>query len=227
MAGPLRRELGRSSYPFPVQSLHLANLPAVPQHETTTSPGFLPEAFNGASAGQAFGFKPDYGPQGGIGEPYPGGGEMPRSWYTFAAAGDGWGHPPGFVVNPYALAQPGEACQASKAEIKIERDFDQAGPYYGGHPWTGGCLVPSVPAPAPAPAPARPASCNNNNHNNNEEEAAAPSPDSQLSSSPASQAEEVGSGETSPRSDVSPIPSEQEEAKDEEGSGEEVGMEVW
>lgn len=213
MAGPLRRELGRS-YPFPVQSLHLSNLPAVPQHETS-SPAFLPEAFSGATAGQAFGFKPDYGPQGGIGEPYPGGGEVPRTWYPFAAAGDAWGHPPGIMVSPYALAQPGEACQASKAEIKVERDFDQAGPYYGGHPWAGGCLVPSVSAPA------RPASCNN-------KEAASPSPDSEPSSSPASQPEEVDSGESSPQSDASPTPSEQtasEEAKDEEGSGEEVGME--
>ncbi|XP_058025007.1 POU domain, class 5, transcription factor 3-like [Ahaetulla prasina] len=201
MAGHLRRELGRPSYPFPVQSLHLGNLPAVPQHETTP-PGFLADAFSGATAGQAFGFKPDYGPQGGIGEPYPGGGEVPRTWYPFAPPGDGWGPPPGFTVSPYALAQPGETCQASKAEIKVERDFDQAGPYYGGHPWAGGCLVPS--------------------------EAASPSRDSEPSSSPASQPEEVTSRETSPRSDGSPTPSEQmasEEAKDEEGSGEEVGME--
>ncbi|XP_026541218.1 POU domain, class 5, transcription factor 1-like [Notechis scutatus] len=215
MAGPLRRELGRSSYPFPVQSLHLGNLPAVPQHETT-SPGFLPEAFSaGATAGQAFGFKPDYGPhQGGIGEPYPGGGEMPRTWYPFPAAGEAWSHPPGILVNPYALAQSGEACQASKAEIKVERDFEQAGPYYGGHPWAGGCLVPSVP-----PAQARPASCNNHT-----KEAASPNPDSEPSSSPTSQPEQVGSAENSPRTDASPTPSEQmasEEAKDEEGSEEE------
>ncbi|XP_029142192.1 POU domain, class 5, transcription factor 3-like [Protobothrops mucrosquamatus] len=212
MAGPLRRELGRS-YPFPVQTLHLNNLPPVPQHETPG--GYLPEAFSGATAGQAFGFKPDYGPQGGIGEPYPGGGDVPRTWYPFAAGPDAWGHPPGIVVGPYALPQPGEACQASKAEIKVERDFDQAGPYYGGHPWAGGCLVPA--ATVTAPAPARPASCNN-------KEAASPSPDPEPSSSPASPPEEVGSGESSPRSVASQSPSEQmasEEAKDEEGSGEE------
>lgn len=213
MAGPLRRELGRS-YPFPVQTLHLNNLPPVPQHETPG--GYLPEAFGGATAGQAFGFKPDYGPQGGSGEPYPGGGEVPRTWYPFAAGADAWGHPPGIVVGPYALTQPGEACQASKAEIKVERDFDQAGPYYGGHPWVGSCLVPA----ATVTAPARPASCNN-------KEDASPSPDREPSSSPASPPEEVGSGESSPRSVASQSPSEQmasEEAKDEEGSGEEVGL---
>ncbi|XP_039213055.1 POU domain, class 5, transcription factor 1 [Crotalus tigris] len=214
MAGPLRRELGRS-YPFPVQTLHLNNLPPVPQHENPG--GYLPEAFSGATAGQAFAFKPDYGPQGGLGEPYPGGGEVPRTWYPFAAGADAWGHPPGIMVGPYALPQPGEACQASKAEIKVERDFDQAGPYYGGHPWAGSCLVPAATASATAPAPARPASCNN-------KEAASPSPDPDPSSSPASQPDEVGSGESSPRSVASQSPSEQmasEEAKDEEGSGEE------
>ncbi|KAL7986347.1 hypothetical protein Chor_011513 [Crotalus horridus] len=214
MAGPLRRELGRS-YPFPVQTLHLNNLPPVPQHENPG--GYLPEAFSGATAGQAFAFKPDYGPQGGLGEPYPGGGEVPRTWYPFAAGADAWGHPPGIMVGPYALPQPGEACQASKAEIKVERDFDQAGPYYGGHPWAGSCLVPAATATAPATATARPASCNN-------KEAASPSPDPDLSSSPASPPEEVGSGESSPRSVASQSPSEQmasEEAKDEEGSGEE------
>ncbi|XP_070593914.1 POU domain, class 5, transcription factor 1 isoform X2 [Erythrolamprus reginae] len=213
MAGPLRRELGRP-YPFP---MHLGNLPAVPQHETSSSSsspsGFLPEAFNGAAGGQAF-----YGPQGGLGESYAAGAEVARAWYPFAAAGEAWGPPPGIVVSPYALTQPGEACQASRADIKVEPDFDQTGPYYGGHPWAaGGCPVPS----------ARPASCSSSSIDNNsssKEAASSSSPDSQPSSSPAGRAEEADSAESSPRSDVSPTPSEQmasEEAKDEEGSGEE------
>ncbi|KAM6474709.1 POU domain, class 5, transcription factor 1 isoform 2-T2 [Liasis olivaceus] len=208
MAGHLRRELGRP-YPFPVQGLHLNNLPAVPQHET--SGGFLPDAFSGATPGQAFGFKPDYGSQGGIVEPYPGGGEVSRSWYPFPAGGEAWNPPPGVVMGPYAVPQPGEACQGSKPDIKVERDFDQPGPYYGGgQPWAGACLVP--------PAAARPASCSST------KEAASPSPDPQPSSSPASQVEEADSADSSPRSDASQSPSEQmvsEEVKEEAASGDE------
>ncbi|XP_063152452.1 POU domain, class 5, transcription factor 1 [Candoia aspera] len=210
MAGPLRRELGRS-YPFPVQGLHLNNLPAVPQHETSGS--FLPEAFGGATPGQAFGFKPDYGPQAGVVEPYPAGGEVSRTWYPFPAGGEAWSHhPPGVVMGPYAVPQPGEACQGSKPDIKVERDFDQpGGPYYGGHPWAGACLVP------PAAAAARPVPCS-------AREAVPPSPDPQASRSPAGQVEEVDSAESSPRSDASQSPSEQlasEEAREGGGSGDE------
>ncbi|XP_025025255.1 POU domain, class 5, transcription factor 3-like [Python bivittatus] len=205
MAGHLRRELGRP-YPFPVQGLHL-NYP--PAHET--SGVFLPDAFSGATPGQAFGFKPDYGSQGGIVEPYPGGGEVSHSWYPFPAGGEAWNPPPGVVMGPYAVPQPGEACQGSKPDIKVERDFDQPGPYYGGgQPWAGACLVP--------PAAARPASCSST------KEAASPSPDPQPSSSPASQVEEADSADSSPRSDASQSPSEQmasEEVKEEAASGDE------
>nr|XP_056708002.1 POU domain, class 5, transcription factor 1 [Euleptes europaea] len=207
MAGHLGRELGRP-YPFPVQGLHLSNLPAVPHHETPG--GFLPEAFNGATPGQGYGFKPDYGPQGGMMEALPGGGEAPRVWYPFPAGGDAWGHHPGVVMGPYGVAQSGEACPGPKPDIKVERDCDQAGPYYG-HPWAGGCVLP------PTPTLARTAP-------GNSQETLSPGYDHQPPSSPASQPEEVGSAASSPRSGGSRSPEEpiaSGEVKEEGGSGDE------
>ncbi|XP_062979571.1 POU domain, class 5, transcription factor 1 [Elgaria multicarinata webbii] len=206
MAGHLGRELGRP-YPFPVQGLHLNNIPAVvPHHESTG--GFLPEAFNGATPGQAFGFKPDYGPQGGVIESHPGGGEAPRVWYPFPTGGDAWSHHPGVMMGAYGVPPPGEACQGPKPDIKVERDFDQPGPYHGPS-WAGGCYLP--------PAAARVTS------SNSKEAAGSPGREPEPSTSPASQPEEMGSAESSPQSDGSRSPSGQMasgEAK-ESGSGDE------
>lgn len=212
MSGHLGRELGRS-YPFPVQGLHLSNIPAVAHHEATG--GFLPEAFNGAAPAQNFGFKPDYGPQGGMVESHPGGGDVPRAWYPFPTGGDAWNHPPGFVMGPYGVTQPGEACQGLKPDIKVERDCDHPAPYYG-HPWAGGCLMPPTPTLTHTGPQARPG---------NSREAVSPGNEPQPSSSPVSQHEELGSAESSPRSDGSRSPNGQmalAEVKDEGGSGDEV-----
>ncbi|XP_061475245.1 POU domain, class 5, transcription factor 1 isoform X2 [Rhineura floridana] len=205
MAGHLGRELGRP-YPFPVQGLHLTNLPAAPHHEATG--GFLPEAFNGAAFGQGFGFKPDYGPQGGMMESHPGG-EAPRTWYTFPAGGDAWSHHPGVVMGPYGIPQSGEPCQGPKPDIKVEPDFDQPGPSYA-HSWTGGCLAPTTSA-CNAPGDSR--------------EAASPGSEPHSSSSPASQVEEMGSADISPSSDGSSSPGGQAacgEVKEDGGSGDEI-----
>ncbi|XP_077187201.1 POU domain, class 5, transcription factor 1 isoform X2 [Paroedura picta] len=204
MAGHLGR-----SYPFPGQGIHLNNHPAAPHHESAGS--YLPENFNGATPGQGFVFKPDYGPQGGVVEAHPGGGEAPRVWYTFPTGGDAWGHPPGMVVGPYGVTQSGEACPGPKPDIKLERDCDQPGPYYG-HPWAGGCLVPPTPTLA---LPAAPGSS---------QETGSPVYDLQPTSSPTSQPEEALTAGSSPQSDGSKSPKEpvvSGEVKEEGGSGDE------
>ncbi|XP_066469558.1 POU domain, class 5, transcription factor 1 [Tiliqua scincoides] len=201
MAGHLGQELGRS-YAFPVQSLH--NIPAVPHHEATG--GFLPEAFSGTTSG--FGYKPDYGPQGGMMESHPGGGETPR-WFSFPAGGDPWSHHPGVVMGSYMVPQSGEACPGPKSDIKVEQDFEQPGPY-NGHPWIpGGCLVPSTVARS-IPG--------------NGGETASPGNEPQSSSSPVSQLVEMSSADSSPQSEGSRSPGGQlppREVKEEEGSGDE------
>ncbi|KAL8213056.1 UNVERIFIED_CONTAM: hypothetical protein K2H54_060452 [Gekko kuhli] len=212
MAGHLGRELGRS-YPFPVQSLHLNNLPAVPHHEAAG--GFLPEVFNGATPGQGYGFKPDYGPQGGMMESVPSGGDAPRVWYPIPTGGEAWGHHPGVVMGSYGVTQSGEACPGPKPDIKVEQDCDQPGPYYG-QPWAGGCLVPPTPTLVRAAAPG------------NSQETVSPGYEIQPPSSPARQPEKVGSADSSPRSNGSRSPEEvivSGEVKEELGSGdEEMGI---
>lgn len=213
MAGHLGRELGRP-YPFPVQGLHLNALPAHPHHESAGA--FLPDAFNGATPGQGYGYKPDYGPQGGVVEALPGGGDAPRVWYTFPTGGDAWGHHPGVVMGPYGVAQSGEACPGPKPDIKVEQDCDQPGPYYG-HPWAGGCLVP------PTPTLARPAAPGSS------QDTASPGYDLQPPNSPARQPEEVGSADSSPQTDDSGSPKEpivSGQVKEEVGSGDEV-RKLW
>ncbi|CAI5768011.1 POU domain, class 5, transcription factor 1 [Podarcis lilfordi] len=207
MAGHLGRELDRP-YPFPVQGLHLGNIPAVPHHEA--SGGFLPEAFSGAAPGQGFGFRPDYGPPGGMLESHPGGGEAPRTWYPFSA-GDAWSHHPGVMMGAYGVPQPGEAaCQGPKPDIKVEPDFEQPGPSYV-HTWAGGCLVPN---PSACIAPGDSGG------------AASPGEEPQRSSSPASQDDDLGSltgsEETSPQSNGSSSPGGQAasaEVKEDGGGG--------
>lgn len=208
MAGHLGRELGRS-YAFPVQSLHLNNIPAVPHHEATG--GFLPEAFNGATSAQGFVFKPDYGSQGGMMESHPGGGEVPRSWIF--AGGDPWSHHPGVMMGPYMVPQSGEACPGPKSDIKVERDFEQPGPY-NVYPWAGGCLMPSTVVRATP---------------GNGGEMASPDNEPPSSSSPVVQLVELSSAESSPRSDGSQSPGGQlppREVKEEGASGDEVSV-LW
>uniref|UniRef100_A0ACB8EGJ1 Uncharacterized protein n=1 Tax=Sphaerodactylus townsendi TaxID=933632 RepID=A0ACB8EGJ1_9SAUR len=207
MAGHLGRELGRS-YPFPVQGLHLNQLPAVPHHEPAG--GFLPEAFNGATPGQGYVFKPDYGPPGGMMDALPGGGDAPRVWYPLPTGMDAWGHHPGMVMGPYGVVQSGEACPGPKPDIKVERDCDEPGPYFG-HPWAGGCVLP----PTPTLARTAPSSS---------QETVTPDYDIQPPSSPASEQDEIGSADSSPQSDGSQSPEEpmvSGEIKEEVGSGDE------
>lgn len=179
MSGHLGREQGRS-YPFPVQSLPLNNIPAVATLEATG--GFLPESFSGAISGQGLGFRPDYGPQGGMMETYPNGGEAPR--WIFHPGGDAWNHHPGAMMGSYMVPQSGEVCPGPKLDIKEERDFEQPGSY-NGHHWPSGRLMPS------AVAHSTPGSSG---------ESTSPGNEPQSSSSPVSQLIELSSIDSSPQS---------------------------
>ncbi|XP_053159478.1 POU domain, class 5, transcription factor 1 isoform X4 [Hemicordylus capensis] len=178
-----------AGYPF---SVHRSNLPAVPSHEA--SGGFLPETFNGAIPGQGFPFRPDYGPQGGgMVESHPGGGEAPRTCYSFAAGGDAWNRHHSMMTGPYMVSPSAEVCPGGpKVDIKVERDFDQPAPYYG-LPWTGTHMRSSSSLPCTGPG--------------NSRETVSPDDEPRPSSSQANQLEERGSADSSPRSDGSRSPS--------------------
>ncbi|KAJ6652937.1 hypothetical protein lerEdw1_010295 [Lerista edwardsae] len=112
------------------------------------------------------------------------------------------------MMGPYMVPQSGEACPGPKPDIKVERDFEQPGPYHG-HPWAGGCLVPSTVAHAPP---------------GNGGETVSPDNEPPSSSSPVGQLVELSSADSSPRSDGSQSPGGQlppREVKEEGASGDE------
>ncbi|XP_050776864.1 POU domain, class 5, transcription factor 1 [Gopherus flavomarginatus] len=159
MAGHVGQELGRP-YPLVGQGLHLDAVPPGPANGAPhEGPGsFLPEAYNGAAPGQGYGYRLDYGPQGGLLETQPGDPAghqaLLRAWCPFPMGGEGW-------APPYGPAQPAAAYEGLKPDVKPERECGQQGPMYG-HPaqaW-GGCFLPQAAArplaalPPPPPGPA-------------------------------------------------------------------------
>ncbi|CAM4657543.1 unnamed protein product, partial [Caretta caretta] len=158
MAGHVGQELGRP-YPLAGQGLHLDAVPPGPANAPHEGPGsFLPEAYNGVAPGQGYGYRLDYGPQGGLLETQPGDPAghqaLLRAWCPFPMGGEGW-------APPYGPGQPAAAYEGLKPDVKPERECGQQGPIYG-HPaqaW-GGCFLPQAAArplatlPAPPPGPA-------------------------------------------------------------------------
>ncbi|XP_038226983.1 POU domain, class 5, transcription factor 1 [Dermochelys coriacea] len=157
MAGHVGQELGRP-YPLAGQALHLDAVPPGPANAPHEGPGsFLPEAYNGVAPGQGYGYRLDYGPQGGLLETQPGDPAghqaLLRAWCPFPMGGEGW-------APPYGPAQPPAAYEGLKPDVKPERECGQQGPIYG-HPaqaW-GGCFLPQAAArplaalPPPPPGP--------------------------------------------------------------------------
>uniref|UniRef100_A0A6J0SHR4 POU domain, class 5, transcription factor 1 isoform X2 n=1 Tax=Pogona vitticeps TaxID=103695 RepID=A0A6J0SHR4_9SAUR len=198
MAGHLGRELGHP-YAFPVQGL-INNISPLSHHEATG--GFLTETFSGASAGQAFGFRAEYGPQVGLMEPHPGSSENLRTWYPYPSGGDALpAHRPVVVRGPYGVPQSGEACENPRPEIRTEQDYDQPGPYFVPRhavPLAAACVTPDSSG-----------------------EATLPGNEPQPSSSPASQEKEPHSDDCSPQKDRTQSPGQKTlgAVKEEGGSG--------
>ena len=198
MAGHLGRELGHP-YAFPVQGL-INNISPLSHHEATG--GYLTETFSGASAGQAFGFRAEYGPQVGLMEPHPGSSENLRTWYPYPSGGDALpAHRPVVVRGPYGVPQSGEACENPRPEIRTEQDYDQPGPYFVPRhavPLAAACVTPDSSG-----------------------EATLPGNEPQPSSSPASQEKEPHSDDCSPQKDRTQSPSQKTlgAVKEEGGSG--------
>ncbi|XP_044857161.1 POU domain, class 5, transcription factor 3-like [Mauremys mutica] len=135
MAGHVGQELG-CPYPLAGQGLHLDAVPPGPANGAPhEGPGsFLPEAYNGAAPGQGYGYRLDYGPQGGLLETQPGDPAghqaLLRAWCPFPMGGEGW-------APPYGPAQPAAAYEGLKPDVKPERECGQQGPMYG-HAGEGG-----------------------------------------------------------------------------------------
>ncbi|XP_067406910.1 POU domain, class 5, transcription factor 1 [Emydura macquarii macquarii] len=157
MAGHVGQELGRP-YPLAGQGLHLDTVPPGPAngapHEGPAA--FLPEAYSGMAPGPGYGYRLDYGPQGGLLETPPGDPAgtqtLLRAWCPFPMGGEGW-------APPYGAPQPVAAYEGLKPDVKPERECGQPGPFYGHPPqaW-GGCFLPQAVARPPATLPPPPPS---------------------------------------------------------------------
>ncbi|XP_008120169.1 POU domain, class 5, transcription factor 1 isoform X2 [Anolis carolinensis] len=108
---------GHPGYSFPVQT-RLSHVQAGPHSDP--GPAFVPEAYNGP----VFGFKPDYGPPGGLLEGPAGGGEAPRTFFPFSAGGEAWSYPAGVALSPYG-APPPPSGEARAPEVKLEAHYAQ------------------------------------------------------------------------------------------------------
>ncbi|XP_060615389.2 POU domain, class 5, transcription factor 1 [Anolis sagrei] len=185
---------GHPGYSF--QS-RLNHLPMGPHSEP--GPPFVPEAYNG--------FKPDYGPQSGLLEVPPGGGEAPRNFFSFSAGGEAWTHPAGVALSPYG-GPPPLAGEAKGPEVRLEAQYGQPNDgaryyYMVGPDGSGTAAAASSSSPGYGPQP----SC---------------SPSSPAGSSASSTGTSVSSSPpSSPHSHGSPSPSEEGASREgaQEGGG--------